>query len=224
MNIYVEKINMSHNPLNADYLMSLKEKPFNSVRATAKYRELDFHLVLITRVCLDNNHIIHLLSKWRKENEFWFPAIFPISDERTKNWLEEKVINVKDRLLFLIEIENEYIGHVGLWHFDFENMACDIDNLIRGVYKYPGIIDNVMELLHSWARAELGIKDFYLQTLLENTPAIRLHTRLGYEVIKKVPLIQKEVDGRLEWVPAPPDYMGESERTDARMHLKRKVE
>jgi len=215
---------MMPNPLNDNYLMSLKEQPFNSVKASAKYKDLDFYLVFITRECIQNDHIIHLLSKWRKENEFWFPAIFPVSDERTKIWLEERVINVKERLLFLIEIENEYIGHVGLWHFDYEKMACDIDNLIRGVSKYPGIIDNVMELLHSWARSELGIRDFYLQTLLENISAMRLYTRLGYEVIKTEPLIQKEVDGRLEWVPAPEGYMGESERTDARMHLKRKPE
>ena len=210
--------------LSDDYLMSLKEQPFSSIKASAKYENLDFHLMLITRECIQNDHIIHLMSKWRKENEFWFPAIFPVSDERTKVWLEEKVINVKDRLLFLIEIENEYIGHVGLWQFDYDNMACDIDNVIRGEHKHPGIIHYVIDLLHSWARSELCIREFYLQTLLENIRAMRLYTRLGYVVINTEPLIQKEVDGRLEWVPAPEGYMGESERTDARMHLKRKPE
>jgi RimJ/RimL family protein N-acetyltransferase len=210
--------------ITSEYLISLKEQAFGCVRTSAKYKDSMFHLVLVTRDCIENDHIIHLLSRWRKENEFWFPAIFPVSDARTKGWLKDRVIDVEDRLLFLIEVDGQYIGHVGLWHFDFLNHAYDIDNVVRGVNEYVGIMYNALTLLHHWAYNELGIKNFYLQTLIENPRAMKLYQKLGYKVIKTEPLIQKEIDGRMEWVTAPEGYEGEPERTDARMHLQYSLE
>ena len=120
------------NEINADAIMALKELPYGAIALETEFDGKAVRMILLTRECIENNHIVHLLSTWRKANEFWSQAIFPISDSRTKIWLKEKVIEEKERLLFMVEIDDHFIGHLGLWRFDFERHSCEIDNVMRG--------------------------------------------------------------------------------------------
>jgi len=205
--------------INADAIMALKENPFHAISLKTKYMDQDFDLVLITRECVESDEIVHLLSRWRKENEFWFQAIFPVTDKGTKIWLRDKVIEERDRLLFLIRICDKYIGHVGLWKFDFTNHSCEIDNIIRGEHEYPGIMYDSIVSLQDWARKTLAIRDFYLHTLVENHRAFKLYKKLGYVVIKTEPLIKILNGDRIEWVSPPADYTGNVERHEVQMFL-----
>lgn len=210
---------MSTEPINDDTIMALKENPFHAISLDARYNNQDFHLDLITRECIEHDDIVSLLSRWRKENEFWFQAIFPVSDAGTKIWLKNKVIEEKDRLLFLIAINNTYIGHVGLWKFDFAHQSCEIDNIVRGEADYPGVMYDSIVILQNWARTTLAIKDFYLHTLVENHRAVKLYKKLGYEAIKTEPLIRTINADRIEWVSPPADYAGDIERHEIQMRL-----
>ena len=206
---------------NEDLMMELKEMPFNSTVLRTKYNELEVNLILITRECVNNDEIIGLLSRWRKENEFWSQAIFKVTMEGTKIWLINKLIDVRDRLLFMVEVNNEFIGHVGLWKFDFEKHCCEIDNIMRGEHKYPGVIYDSIVLLQDWARKTFAIEDFYLHTLIENQKAINLYTKLGYKIINEEPLINIVNGDRSEWVAPPSDYQGEIVRHEVQMLLKK---
>ena len=61
--------------------------------------------VLEPVICRDVHDFeaVSLLSRWREANWNWFPAKFPDTDERTKRWLLEQVIDKSDRLLFWIK-------------------------------------------------------------------------------------------------------------------------
>lgn len=181
-------------------IADLKNSEFRSTSVTGKINDEQFKLVLVTRDCEYIPEVIELLGRWRKENEFWFQAIFPVSYEGTKTWLIKNLTDVPDRLLFLIEADNRFIGHVGLWRFDFGGSACEIDNAVRGEKAIPGIMYKSFERLQQWAREQLMIKTFYLQTFLENEKAVKLYKRLGYEIIKIEPLTKIIGDNRIEWV------------------------
>ena len=202
-------------------IKTFKEKPFYSTLLNINYNEEESRLVLITRDCINNDKMIDLLSKWRHENEFWFQATFPVTHDGTKNWLANKLIEEPDRLLFIIEVNTELIGHVGLWRFDFAQFSCEIDNIVRGEKKYPGIMFCAIESLHKWARSILNIHDFYLQTYLENFKAVNLYKRLGYEIIKIDPVIKISNGPRTEWILSPDNYSGTIERHQIKMALKR---
>ena len=212
---------MKSNMQDENLMMELKELPFNSKILTTQFDGIHIKLILITRECENDDEIITLLSKWRKENEFWSQAIFKVTNEGTKKWLINKLIDVRDRLLFIIEINDEYIGHVGLWKFDFEKRTCEIDNIMRGEHKYPGAIYHSIIVLQDWARETFGIKDFYLHTLIENEKAIKLYNKLGYKIINEEPLIQVANGDRLEWISPPKDYKGDIVRHEVQMMLKK---
>lgn len=205
-----------------ELIMRYKEDIFYSTSLLSKFNENDVKLVLITRDCIEKAEIVNLFSRWRKENEFWFQATFPVTNAGTKVWLKNKLIEETNRLLFLIEINNEYIGHVGLWKFDFGKKACEIDNIVRGENKYPGIMYFAIDLLQTWARSTLNIRDFYLQTYLENIKAINLYKKLGYEIVKSEPVINVNEGLRAEWVLAPDNYSGKIERHQIQMALLKK--
>jgi RimJ/RimL family protein N-acetyltransferase len=181
-------------------IAAFKAAPFKSTIINAEFEGENFNLVLITKECENMPNIIDLLSKWRKENEDWFTAIFPVTHEGTKVWMRDRLINEPDRILFLIEVKGEFIGHVGLWRFDFDTFSCEIDNIVRGEKSFPGIMYNAISEMHNWGRKQLGIKNFYLQTFLENEKAINLYKKLDYEIIK-VESLQKVSNGnRIEWI------------------------
>lgn len=134
--------------------------------------------------------LLRKLGAWRKANEHWYLAQFAIKTARTRIWLQERVIQDPDRILFLVKVENRYIGHLGLFHFD--NNSCEIDNVIRGEAVLPGVMSIAMGLLMDWAKTKLLVSKFTLKVRSENTHAIYFYKKLGFEKTGKIPLVYRE--------------------------------
>ncbi len=199
----------------------LKSKKFGEVIIPGLFDKKEYKLVLLTSECSDNYELMKLLSDWRKKHEFWFQAQFPISVERTTNWFDKKVIREPDRVLFVIEIDGLYVGHTGLFRFDFSDFTCEIDNVVRGEDSvFPGIIGDAVVSLMNWGKVELGIKNYRLQTTSDNEKALRLYGRLGFIETKRIPLIYKKTEEGGEWIEAPLGYDKSIERYDVYMELK----
>lgn len=185
----------------------LKVQQFGKVKINGTHAGVPFTLVLLTEECEENPYIISLLSKWRKNNMEGFFAIFNVTDEGTKRWFKAGLLDQKDRLLFLVKIKNCYIGHVGLWRFDFNKKTCEIDNIVRGEKGYPGIMESAIASLHEWGKTVFNLKHYMLQVASDNLKAIKLYQRLGYKEVKRTPLIQvKTAPDRIEWVEAPGNF------------------
>lgn len=197
----------------------LKNKKYGEIFIEGNFQENKFRLLLITNDCLKDILIIKLLSKWRKENEFWFPVIFKVTKSGTKIWLAEKVINTPDRLLFMINVKNQYIGHVGLFRFNFKNKICEIDNILRGRSLYPGIMGEAINTMMNWGKVNLGLLSYKLQTSSDNKRALKLYHSLGFIEEKREPLVQIKKGDRLEWIKAPKNYKGRIKRHNVFMKL-----
>lgn len=176
-------------------------------------------LVLLTSGQGADSHLMELLGRWRQENEAWFPAQFKVTLQGTTSWFNNGVIGATDRLLFLIKVRGTYVGHVGLFRFDFEQRTCEIDNILRGESGYPGIIHDAIIAMMKWGAGYLGLEGYTLQVLADNERAIRLYERLGYATVGKTPLIQVQHEGKVEWVKPPEGYRGEIQRHYAVMSL-----
>ena len=88
----------------------------------------------------EDQEIIRLCAKWRKQHEDWFPARFTVTVDGTARWLKNGVVETPDRLLFMISVNEAYLGHVGLFRFEFDDEDCEIDNIVRGEAGYPGLM------------------------------------------------------------------------------------
>ena len=169
---------------------------------------------LQSRSVMDVSKIIPILSRWRDENNFAFANQPKVTVEGTSRWYDSYLINQKDRILFLIKsAEGKPIGHLGLWHFDFDKSTCELDNLIKGEKKtHPGIMTFASKELIKWTYKNLGVKYLNGTILKDNVMVIKFWENLGFHVFKEIPLAKIERDDMLNcWAEILP---GENKKVD----------
>lgn len=130
---------------------------------------------------IENNNLIILLAKWRSENIHAFLNQNKISINGTNNWLKNIIYPNENKILFIIyDLDLKPIGHIGLAEFNYEKMSCEIDNVVRGVNKYPGIMTFALNSIINWAKETLKIKEIRLRVLLKNKHAIDFYKRNNF--------------------------------------------
>lgn len=154
------------------------------------------YLLPVCELHASDSQLIANLSKWREENSDSFPSQFTVTLEGTQKWLRHNVLDVEDRLLFLVtDAQGYHIGHLGLANALNDNMTAEIDNVVRGVKdRAPGIMSVAMEALLNWAEDFLAPKEIYLRVFSDNQHAIDFYTRLNFVSDKELPL-RKHVEG-----------------------------
>lgn len=168
------------------------------------------YLRAVTKSSLYNNEEVRLLSKWRKQSEWWFPAQFRVTTAGTKKWLQERLLDTKDRFLFMIETPSGIpIGHAGLFRFNFTEKSCEVDNVIRGESYTPGIMTYAVYTIITWAKKYLGVKKFYLEVFSDNEKAIKLYKRCGFREINRVPMKKVVEKDKVSWIEIPNNEKGE---------------
>lgn len=155
----------------------------------------------VTRSVLEDPEEIRRLAIWRKMHEWWFPAQFEVTFAGTKKWAKEKLLDAKDRFLFVVETPTgKPIGHMGLFRFNFKEYACEVDNIVRGEKDSPGVMTLSLITLISWTRKVLGVRKFYLEVFSDNDRAIALYKRCGFAEFKRVPLKKVVEKNRISWI------------------------
>jgi perosamine synthetase len=156
------------------------------------------YLFPVCELHLDDAALIATLSHWRRENATAYPSQFPVTDEGTHSWLSDRLLNVPDRLLFLVLDKHGYpVGHLGFANCLNDKCEMEIDNVVRGVASAPsGIMSEAMRVLLNWAQETIGASAFYLRVFEDNTHAINFYRALGFIDASTIPL-RKRVQGEL---------------------------
>jgi len=204
-------------------ISSLKSVRFGDVCVGGELNEDNYEILLLTRDRAADRKIIDLLGKWRKENEAFFLAQFEVTFERTLAWYYAQLIDKPDRLLFIIRTGSGYVGHAGLFRFDFARRSCEIDNIVRGEKSYPGIMGASILSMMKWGKETLGLEGYTLKVLGDNKRAVRLYEKLGYEETGRIPLVLVSGKDGHEWTEAPEGWEGNPERFYSVMTFKGKL-
>ena len=183
-----------------DFIRKFKNSRYGGVKIRCRFRDLRYELLLLTKETSNDPEIIRLLATWRKRSERWFLKQFKITLKGTRQWLNNNVIKTPDRLLFMIKVKNKYVGHIGLFRFNFNNHTCEIDNIVRGKKIYKGIMGNAITYLMDWGEKNLLLKKYTLQTASDNKRALTLYNRLGFYESKRTPLIYIKKNNVGGWV------------------------
>lgn len=204
-------------------IADLKVLNFGEYGIDCNFGDLKYRLVFLTENAINNLEIMNLLFVWRKNNLSWFQAQFNITLEGTVRWFKDRVVGAPDRLLFIIKVGDEYVGHVGLFRFDFSNFSCEIDNIVRGEKKYPGIIGDAILNMMKWGQSFLGVENYTLETFSDNLRALKLYENLGFKEYNRKPLIKIQNEDRAEWVSPGTDYQGAIERFNVFMRFNKTI-
>ncbi len=155
---------------------------------------------VILKVVDKSEKTIKLLTEWR--NQFWdaFPEKFTATNSGTIKWLEKQVYEKEDRILFLIILNGEKIGHIGTYRYNIKENSAEIDNVVRAIRKnYPGIMEKVTKFLINWMFKELKLTKIQLKVFSDNFKAINLYERCGMRTVDMIPLRRELTERGWKW-------------------------
>lgn len=201
-------------------LNELKNKPSFLIKLQ-KFDSTPIYLRVVTTRDLDNKSLVRKLSTWRRKNELWFPRIFKVTDKRTRNWLQNFVIDKPDRILFMIEDDNgKTYGHLGFYRYKPQDNSCELDNVIRGLKTMPGLMTHCIDSLIKWGYSNLKIDTFYLTTFADNKKAVNLYERCNFRKIDRLIPLKRVRDGNeVAWEEIGDGKMAKAQRYYLRMKL-----
>ena len=144
---------------------------------------------------LTDDELISRLGLWRAREMDMFLAQVESTAAKTKVYLREYSIARDDRILFMIETEEGFVGHIGL--ANIEDSTAEIDNVMRGVPAHgDGLMSASERALVSWAFDNLDVTSLHLRVLSSNVAAKRLYERDGFATTKRLSLRREPaVDG-----------------------------
>lgn len=147
------------------------------------------YLVPVCELHANDSALIALLSQWRRDNSFAYPSQFQVTDEGTASWLRSKLLDVPDRLLFLVL--NRFgtpIGHLGLANCLNDSCEVEIDNVVRGdKHDNLGIMSEAMRVLIRWTEETIAPNSIFLRVFKDNDHAISFYQKLGFLVELEIP-------------------------------------
>lgn len=190
-------------------------KEFGFLKATATVAQLHARSVvlpddrgLLVPVCelhSGDARLVATLSRWREENSFAFPTQFPVSDEGTARWLRSSILDVPDRVLFLVcDRHGHPVGHLGFAGALAGCREMEIDNVVRGEKDVdPGLMSAAMDALVAWGDEMFGPREVHLRVFEDNERAVGFYERLGFVRVGDIALRREEREGGvLAFVPA----------------------
>lgn len=155
-------------------------------------------LVPVCRLHLTDRELIAGLSRWRSENAFAFPTRFAVTDEGTRRWLKVGLLDIDDRILFLVcDRHGHPVGHLGFASATEPDGSMEVDNVVRGETGSPGLMSAALCGLIDWAEEMFLPSRIHLRVFSDNDRAIGFYRRAGFVERGRQPL-RRSTDGERE--------------------------
>ncbi|MGI0011218.1 MAG: GNAT family N-acetyltransferase [Nitrosopumilaceae archaeon] len=151
----------------------------------------------------DSEETINLLTEWR--NKFWdsFASKFEATKDRTRLWLRSQVMENPNRILFLIRVDSQKIGHIGIFLYDELQKIVEIDNVLRGIRNgNHGLMEKVTKNIIQWVFDDLRFEKIRLRVFSDNYKAINLYERCHMVTVDAIPLKRIFTNDGWKWEPA----------------------
>lgn len=179
-------------------------------------------LAPVCRLHSSDASLIHTLSAWRRDNAFAYPSQFDVTDERTLSWLNDRLLAVEDRLLFLVlDTHGKPVGHMGFANGYTGVLSLEADNIVRGEKQgNPGIMTEGMRVMLDWAEEKLGPSEIFLRVFADNDHAIGFYRNLGFVDGELQPLRRAENGGAISYSPVGPGDSAPPDKSFLRMVYK----
>jgi RimJ/RimL family protein N-acetyltransferase len=136
--------------------------------------------------------LVELMVAWRTSaKEMFFAQINP-TPASMKTYLSNNAIGKDDRILFMVQFQEQFVGHIGL--SGISAGVAHIDQVMKSPnpqLELPkGIMSKSFAALTEWGNSQLGISKYVLEVVSSNKNAIRFYQRLGFEILLSEPLTE----------------------------------
>lgn len=138
-------------------------------------------LLPITYKMVEDSSLIEDLCNWRIAASYAFNDEKPPTLEGTKLWLQKYVLDVNNKVLFLVVNDSGCrIGHMG-WANCSDLRSMEIDNVVRGITNSEkGIMSKALLAMIRWAKESLFPETIFLRVIPTNNHAIDFYKKLSF--------------------------------------------
>jgi perosamine synthetase len=161
------------------------------------------YLMPVCELHTSDPSMLATFARWREENMFAYPTQFPVTLEGTTSWLRSRLLDVEDRMLFLVlDKHGHAVGHLGYASCLNDDAEMEIDNVVRGVKDaQPGIMSLAMQAILKWAEETIGPRTIFLRVFSDNDHAVEFYRRLGFIDGELQPLRRHENGNSISYQP-----------------------
>lgn len=111
----------------------------------------------------------------------------PYSKFLIRQYLEHShkdIFEAKQLRLVISNYNNEALGLIDLFEFDFKNKRAGVGILIKQQEnRHKGIGSEALQLLVNYSFSHLGLHQLFCNIAEDNQPSIKLFTRLGFKKV-----------------------------------------
>ena len=128
---------------------------------------------------------IESIYNYTKKKEFFNAISFNPTYTNTKNFINTLIIDMKlkKRFYWVIKMENETIGTIGL--LNFKDDSVEIGFGLSPDYWGKGIINNCLNYLIDYVFNELNFNTIIIGTGINNLRAIKFIKKFDFSIIKQ---------------------------------------
>ena len=183
---------------------------FNFLKASQNIKDAYINSIAIDEIgfllplCfahINDSTLMQKLTIWRNENVHVYPTQFEATLESTKTWFKDRLLNVEDRILFLVvDNKGDVAGHIGFNGCHNNQFEFEIDNVVKGNLDSPkGIFSKALISLINWARKTINVDIFFLRVMEDNIHAIKFYEKNNFVKTEKIPLIKETKNNVLSY-------------------------
>ena len=145
--------------------------------------------------------IVDALSDWRRKTPNAWASVFDVTHEGTEEWLEKYVLGNEKRIIFVIQdLDNHYIGQIGLAEFDYSEKSAEVDAVVRGRKDIlPGVMSAALKTLVEWGKRELKLERFFLYVFDDNVHAIEFYKKNNFIEKNRIALNEVKCGAGVRW-------------------------
>lgn len=130
------------------------------------------------------------LNKWKNDEEIFMylgGGFNPQSIDQQSLWID-KIINIDDKnKRYIIEIDDEAIGLIGLYNIHNIYQNCEIGMYIgEKDFQGKGYAKEAYNLIEKYALEYLNMRKIKLFVVDDNTKAFNFWNKLGFETVGKL--------------------------------------
>jgi RimJ/RimL family protein N-acetyltransferase len=191
--------------------------------SSIRLKDNNGYLLCVSELHCEDDEVIRLFAKWREE-ALTFHNKFKVTFESTKRWTRKLLLDVPDRILFLVtDPFGHPIGHMGFANALNNEGWMEFDNVVRGVQNArPGIMSLATQAILEWAQLTFEPNGFYLRTLDNNLHAIQFYERMGFRRVSQQGLRRIQTEDGFNHVPIPEGDTNPPDRYFVRMNYEPK--
>ena len=155
---------------------------------------------IILKLVDTSDETVSLLYNLRKKYRKMFATDFEMTEDKTRNWIKNLILENSGRILFMIYFDNKKIGCIGNGGYDEKNNSSRLDNMMKDpLCNLPGAMTTVEKVYLKWMFDDLKLSKITGFLFSDNSRMINIHKKCGWITVDVVPIKKIFTEEETRW-------------------------